>query len=245
MKLTYFISDVHLGELPPEKEKIRTQIFLNFLTDIATSAQHIFFIGDLFDFWFEYKYAIPKKHFSILHQLAYLKDQNIDMHFLPGNHDFYLGKFFKEVLGIQTYTNDWQGTIGNKKFYLYHGDGIAKKDVGYRLLKRIIRNPINIKLFRLIHPDYGLPLARFVSGTSRQYTSRIDLDDHTDYIKFAKKKFNDGFDYVIMGHRHSPYIHIEGEKKYINLGDWLTNFSYGIFDGNELKLEFVKDRPSF
>jgi UDP-2,3-diacylglucosamine hydrolase len=238
---TYFISDVHLGELPIEKEIIKISLFINFLKSLENSAERIFFVGDLFDFWFEYKYVIPKKYFIILRQLAKLREKNIEIHYLPGNHDFYLGTFFKDELGIHTYRNDWSGTIYNKKFYLYHGDGVAKNDKGYRILKRILRNPLNIKLFRLIHPDLGIPFARFISGSSRQYTDRINLKDHKDYIKFARERFIEGFDYVIMGHRHDPLSHEEGGKKYINLGDWLTNFSYAIFDGNDLKIDFIKE----
>jgi UDP-2,3-diacylglucosamine hydrolase len=242
MSIAYFISDVHLGELPKEQEINRVNHFLHFLMKIEQSAECIFIVGDLFDFWFEYKYVIPKKYFNLLTQLARLRQKNIEIHYLTGNHDFYLGRFFEEELGIKTYKGDWQGTIDNKRFYLYHGDGIAKRDSGYRLLKKIIRSPISIKLYRLIHPDIGIPFARFVSGSSRKYTNNINLRDYNDYIEFAKKRFDEGFDYVIMGHRHDPVVHEENGKKYVNLGDWLTNFSYGVFDGNDLKIEFINKK---
>lgn len=237
MALTYFISDVHLGELPPEQEHERAEKFLGFLKSLETKAERIFFVGDLFDFWFEYKYAIPKKHFPTLHQLARLREHNIELHYLPGNHDFWLGEFFQKELGIHTHDNDWNGILGAKKFYLFHGDGIAKKDVGYRLLRRFLRFPLNLKLFRLIHPDWGIPFARFVSGSSRHYTNHIKLNDHHDYIEFAQEKFAEGYDYVLMGHRHNPFVHEENGKKYVNLGDWLVNYTYAVFDGEELKLE--------
>ena len=239
MNNTYFISDVHLGELPTEQEIERTNYFINFLINIERSAERIFFVGDLFDFWFEYKYVIPKKYFKVLNQLARLREKNIEIHYLPGNHDFYLGRFFYEELGINTYKGHWQGIINNKKFYLYHGDGIAKRDTGYRLLKKVLRSPISIKLYRLIHPDIGIPFAHLVSGSSRKYTDKIKLRDYNDYIDFARKQFMKGFDYVIMGHRHDPLVHEENGKKYVNLGDWLTNFSYGVYDGNGLRIEFV------
>ena len=237
MELTYFISDVHLGESPPEQEKERIARFLGFLQEIESKATRIFFVGDLFDFWFEYKYAIPKKHFPTLVQLARLREKNIDIHYLPGNHDFWLGEFFMRELGIHTYENDWSGTLQDKKFYLFHGDGVAKKDVGYRFLRRVLRNKINLKMFRWIHPDLGIPFARFVSGSSRQYTNHIKLNDHSDYIEFAQNKFSEGYDFVLMGHRHNPFVFVESGKKYINLGDWLVNYSYAVFDGQELRLE--------
>ncbi|MCK4753865.1 MAG: UDP-2,3-diacylglucosamine diphosphatase [Calditrichia bacterium] len=238
MGLTYFISDVHLGEQPEHLEKVRVKQFVEFLREIEKSASSVFFVGDLFDFWFEYKYVIPKKHFAIIHQLARMREKNIKITYLAGNHDFWLGSFFDRELGIQTLNDEWTGEIEGKRFFLYHGDGIAKKDSGYRLLKKILRNPVSIKLYRWIHPDLGIPFARFASGSSRQYTNRIDLKDHSDYIDFARKRFEEGYDYVIMGHRHNPYEHEENGKKYINLGDWLDYFSYAVFDGIDLKIKF-------
>jgi UDP-2,3-diacylglucosamine hydrolase len=240
MGLTYFISDVHLGEQPESIEKTRVAEFVGFLRDIEKSASAVYFVGDLFDFWFEYKYVIPKKHFAVIHQLARMREKNIQLTYLAGNHDFWLGSFFDRELGIQTSEDEWTGEIGGKNFYLFHGDGVAKKDYGYRFLKKILRNRISIKLYQLIHPDWGIPFARFISGSSRQYTNRIDLNDHSDYIEFAQRQFEKGYDYVIMGHRHNPYEHDENGKKYINLGDWLYSFSYAVFDGNELTIKYYK-----
>jgi len=240
MALTYFISDVHLGELPPDREKKRVNHFINFLISLEENADRIFFVGDLFDFWFEYKYAIPKKHFRILNQLARLRAKNIEIHYLPGNHDFWLGEFFQKELGIFTYDNEWTGQLNGKRFYIYHGDGVAKKDVGYRILKRILRNKFNQKIFRYIHPDWGIPFARFVSGSSRQYTNQIKLNDQGDYILFAQKKFSEQYDYVIMGHRHKPFMYEENKKKYVNLGDWLENYSYAVFDEKDLVIKYFK-----
>jgi UDP-2,3-diacylglucosamine hydrolase len=240
MGLTYFISDVHLGEQTEQFEKVRAKQFVEFLKEIEKTASSVFFVGDLFDFWFEYKYVIPKKHFLIIHQLATMREKNITLTYLAGNHDFWLGKFFDEELGIVTANDEWTGKMNGKRFFLYHGDGVAKKDSGYRFLKKMLRNPVSIKLYQWIHPDWGIPFARFVSGSSRQYTDRINLDDHSDYIDFARKQFNEGYDYVIMGHRHNPYEHEENGKKYINLGDWLHSFSYAVFDGNTLEIRYYK-----
>jgi len=242
MSLIYFISDIHLGAKSQEEEKDRVSYFLKFLQSIEDKAEQIFFVGDIFDFWFEYKYAIPKRHFSVLHQFKRFADKNIKMHYLTGNHDFYLGEFFFKEMGIITHDEDWSGTISGKNFYLYHGDGVAKKDYGYRMLKRILRNKLNIRLYRMIHPDLGIPFAKFVSGSSRYYTSQINLKDHNDYIEFAKVKFKEGYDFVLMGHKHTPLEITEENKKYINLGDWLVNFSYAVFDGNNLKLEYFKNK---
>jgi UDP-2,3-diacylglucosamine hydrolase len=241
MSITYFISDVHLGSKVPPEEQERVDRFNQLLRHVGNDADRIFFVGDLFDFWYEYKYAIPKNHFSVLHQLAILRDQGIEMHYLAGNHDFFLGSFFDRELKIKTWANEWTGEIENKKFYLFHGDGVAKKDVGYRILKKILRNRINQRIFRLIHPDLGFPLARKVSGTSRHYTDHLRLNDHSDYIEFAKDRFKEGFDYVVMGHRHNPINHEWEGHHYINIGDFMYNFTYARFDGHEIRLHYVEE----
>ena len=238
MSLTHFISDVHLGTLSAEKEQKQLAYFLSFLRSLETDTERIFFIGDLFDFWFEYKYVIPKKYFQVLYQLARLREKNVELHYLPGNHDFWLGEFFSKELGIVCHANDWSGEISGKKFYLFHGYGIAKKDAGYRLLKKVLRKNINLKLFRLLHPDLGIPLARFVSGSSRYYTDQIKMDSEQDYIEYATAKFQQGYDYVIMGHQHRPKTYETGQHKYINLGDWLFHYSYACFDGSQLQLKY-------
>lgn len=237
MAITYFISDVHLSLDDHPDNRSREKKFLRFLEQIESDAGRIFFVGDLFDFWFEYKYAIPKHQFEVLYRLKHLAGKNIEMHYLTGNHDFWLGRFFTDYIGIKTWDNDWSGEIDGKKFYLFHGDGVAHKDVGYRVLKRILRNKINIRIFRWLHPDAGIPFARFVSGSSRHYTNNINLNANPDYIEFAEKKFSEGFDFVLMGHRHTPLEHTKGKNKYINIGDWLYNFSYAVFDGKNLRLE--------
>ena len=236
MKYTYFISDVHIGVQRDEEENKRLHIFLGFLEQIRDTAKCIFFVGDLFDFWFEYKYVIPKSHFIVLHHLAKLKEYGIDIFYLAGNHDFWLGEFLKRELGIETYQDSWTGEINGKKFFLFHGDGVAKRDVGYRFIKRIFRSRFNIWLYRLIHPDFGIPFAHKVSGTSRNYTKKIDLRDEKDYLNYARIQFKKGHDFVLMGHRHVPLYHEENGKVYINLGDWIEKYTYARFNGSKLEL---------
>jgi UDP-2,3-diacylglucosamine hydrolase len=238
MSITYFISDIHLGASAAHLEKERLQLFLEFLKEVEQKASKLFIVGDLFDFWFEYKYVIPKNYFSVLHQLKKISDKNVEIHYLTGNHDFWLGKFFDREMKIKTHENDWSGEIDGKRFYLFHGDGVAKNDSGYRFLKKILRNKFSLRIYSWLHPDVGIPFARFVSGSSRSYTNKINLKDDNDYIEFAKKKLNEGYDFVMMGHRHNPIEIKEEDKKYINLGDWLVNFSYAEFDGKSLNLKF-------
>jgi len=230
-----------LGTDDSTEEYKRQQIFLDFLSRIKNEATHIYLVGDVFDFWFEYKYVIPKKYFQILHCFKLLADAGVKLYYLAGNHDFSLGSFFDNSINIETHHDEYTFELANKKFYLWHGDGLGRKDGGYRFLKKVMRNSINQKLFRLLHPDFGIPFARFVSGSSRHYTNQLNHErDESDYFEFAENQFSKGFDYVMMGHRHNPLVHQVGEKKYINLGDWINHFSFAVFDGEELQLKKYK-----
>jgi len=236
----YFISDLHLATHPGPEEMEQQDIFIKFINEIRSDLTHLFIVGDLFDFWFEYKNVIPKMYFQFLYLFRKLTDQGVEIHYLAGNHDFALGTFFDEELNISTHLDTYIFELADKKFYLYHGDGVAKKDIAYRFLKRILRNKTNQKLFRWLHPDWGIPFAKFVSGSSRKYTNQLNLErDESDYIEFAEQKFEEGYDYVLMGHRHNPLKHNKDGHTYINLGDWITLFSYAVFDGEQLDLKFL------
>jgi UDP-2,3-diacylglucosamine hydrolase len=238
----YFLSDIHLDTHNSTQEEDRQQILFNFLDEIKDDATHIYLVGDVFDFWFEYNYVIPKNNFEFLYRLKVLANKGVKLYYLAGNHDFSLGKFFTKSLNIETYYDAYTFELAGKNFYLWHGDGLGKKDGGYRFLKKIMRSHLNQRIFRLLHPDFGIPFARFVSGSSRQYTNQLNHQrDESDYFEFAEKKFSEGFDYVMMGHRHNPLVHQLGEKKYINLGDWLGHFSYAFFDGESLELKKYQD----
>lgn len=238
MVKAYFLSDIHLETNGSIDEQKKQKIFLDFLNEIKKDATHIYLVGDVFDFWFEYKYVIPKKYFDFLYCFRSLSDKGIKLYYLAGNHDFSLGTFFDKSLNIKTYHDEYTFDLAGKKFYLWHGDGLGKEDAGYRFLKRLMRNRFNQKLFRLLHPDLGIRFANFVSGSSRYYTNQLNhLRDESDYFEFAEKQFAKGFDYVMMGHRHNPLFHQVGEKIYINLGDWINHFSYAVFDGETLELK--------
>ncbi len=233
----YFISDAHLSCKAGDWEDQKHQKIRSFFKSIEQQASHLYIVGDFFDFWFEYKYAIPKGHFTLLYELKKLVDRGVEIHYLAGNHDFALGTFFDQTMGIKTWPEEMNFELGGKTFFLFHGDGLAREDNSYRVLRRILRSRFNQKIFRWLHPDLGIPLARFISGSSRKYTNQMnDTRDESDYIKFAEEKFEQGFDYVLMGHRHNPLTHKKGEHIYLNLGDWLGHFTYACFNGTELAL---------
>jgi len=233
----YFISDMHIGSHHDQNEVEKQQKILSFLNEIEKDATHLYLVGDVFDFWFEYRYVIPKQYFEFLFKFRQMSDAGIEIHYLAGNHDFALSRFFDKHIGVKT----WDDIYEFKSFYLFHGDGVAKADVGYRFLKRILRNSFNQKIFKLLHPDFGIPFARLISGSSRKYTNHIpELRDESDYIEFAEKQFSLGADFVLMGHRHNPLQHERNGKKYINPGDWIKYKSYAEFDGGQLSLKYYK-----
>lgn len=240
MKNIFFFSDVHLGLHDAQREKEKERRVLTFLSHVKEHGEQLFIMGDLFDYWFEYKYVIPRGYHNILAMLSSLVEAGIKVHYIAGNHDFWLKDFFPNDLGIPVYKDPIQIDLRGKKFFLHHGDGLALNDTGYLILKKILRNPISIFLYSIIHPDWTAPIARGSSKTSRAYTGNKDFGETDGMIKFAEEKFRTGIDVVIMGHRHKPLVHSVGNALYLNLGDWITYNTYAEFDGTALELKTWK-----
>jgi len=242
-KKIYFLSDFHLGVPNHAQSLIREKKVVSFLEEISNDAAEIFIVGDLFDFWFEYRSVVPKGYVRILGKIAELTDRGIPIHFFTGNHDMWMSGYFEKELNVQVYQNPKVFSYNSKKFYIGHGDGLGPGDYGYKFIKRIFRNPICIFLFGLIPPHIGIGLANYFSKTSRASTGgseEIFLGEQGEwlisYCKDILKK--DAFDYFIFGHRHLPIdFNLSAESKYINLGDWIKYDSYAVFDGFELTLK--------
>lgn len=227
-KRLYFISDVHLGLGAREQEREKEDRLLAFLKAIIPSAERLFIVGDLFDFWFEYRTVVPKGFHRTLSALQDLTDHGIPVEYLAGNHDYWIGDFFAAELGMLLRFKPYEMTLQGKRVYLHHGDGLAKNDLGYRMIKPILRNRWSIRAYRLLHPDFGVLLARRSSRTSRAYTSTKDYGDEEEgMLAFARRKILDGVDIVVMGHRHKPRIMPVEGGTYVNLGDWINFFTYG------------------
>lgn len=235
MNRHYFISDAHLGAADTEDDRQRESRLLNFLKYVEDTGSSLYIVGDLFDFWFEYRTVIPRRYINVIFALKRLSDKGIKIEYVIGNHDFWLGDFFESQLGILIHHDPICLTIDSKRYYVGHGDGLAKDDVGYRFLKKILRHPLNIKLYRLLHPDFGYKLALFCSNLSRNH--RAVKDNHSDYLSFARERFAEGFDGVILAHTHSPLEVTEHNKTYINTGDWINNNSYAVLEEGRLRLE--------
>lgn len=238
MRPVFFISDVHLGapNINAQKDGERRLKLQRFLEKVAAEGSRLIIVGDLFDFWYEYKFVIPKEHYWIYPLISNLTSLGIKVDYVAGNHDFHLGDFFSQTLGVNIHPEGFSERIGEKSFLIIHGDGLAVKDGGYRILKRILRSRIAVWLMRWIHPDIGFEIAKVFSKKSREYTSSKNFGEENGMRIFAEEKISDGFDYVIMGHHHVPEITPIGNGYYVNLGDWIENFTYGYFDGDKMKL---------
>lgn len=237
MEKAFFISDVHLGYGGKEINRAKEIELVHFLDHVGENSKKLFILGDFFDVWFEYKLAIPKGFTRVLGKLAELSDNGVEIFYVLGNHDFWVRDYFEAEFGAKVFKDELEIEINGKKFYIVHGDGLSKNDKAYQILRRVLRNKVNIALFSLIHPDLGLWLAGTSSRKSREHSmNRDSRNDEKEAIEFAKMKIEEGFDYVVMGHLHMPATLKIGNGFYINTGDWLWNFTYGVFsDEFEIK----------
>lgn len=240
----YFISDCHLGygrdRDADRARELRLLVVLQKIADEAKSgnAAGLFIVGDLFDSWFEYRQVIPKRHVRTIAMLAKIRDY-IPVEYLMGNHDFGHKDYFEKELNIPVHGGDIEKVLNGKRFYIAHGDGKAHNDTGYIILRSILRNKFLLWCYSWLHPDIGIWLAERMSGGSRAYTDNRDALQKQDGLRiYAEQKIAEGFDYVIMGHRHkAQMIDIEGKGTYINLGDWLKSYTYGVFDKDGFRIE--------
>jgi UDP-2,3-diacylglucosamine hydrolase len=239
--MIYFVSDIHLGFGSKEEDMVRENRLLEFLDLIKKDAEILFIVGDLFDFWFEYRRVVPKGYFKVLSKLNELATTGIKVNYLIGNHDCLIRDYFETEVGLKIFRNEIITEIAGKKFFIHHGDGLVKNDTGYKILKAILRNKFDQWLFSLVHPDFGMWLGTHSSQKSRNYTTKKDFGKNDGLEEFAKKKINDGFDYVITGHVHKLVKKEINTGYYINLGDWINYYSYAVFDGKELLLKTLKE----
>jgi UDP-2,3-diacylglucosamine hydrolase len=231
------MSDAHLGLKDRATERIKEDKLVAFLKSLENHAHQLFILGDLFDAWIEYRTVIPKGFHRTLTALEHLRRKDITIHFLAGNHDCWLREYLSDEIGINIHHKPFDVTLQEKKIYLHHGDGLAQNDLGYRILKKIIRNHAAVWFYSWIHPDIGLKLARSSSRTSRRYSGKKHFGEEDGMLKFAQDKIAEGYNYVIMGHRHSPIITAVVSGTYINLGDWIEHMTYAVLEDGAIKLD--------
>jgi UDP-2,3-diacylglucosamine hydrolase len=241
-KKVYFLSDFHLGAPNDTESRKREDRLLRFLQHARKDAGIIFIVGDIFDFWFEYKTVVPKGFVRILGTLAQMADEGIQLHIFTGNHDLWMQDYLSKELNAKLYFEPQQFTIQNTQFLIGHGDGLGPGDKGYKRLKKIFTNPICQWLFRWLHPDAGIQLANYFSRKSRAKTGNADEiflgEDKEWLILYTKEKAKTiSVDYFIFGHRHYAIdFKINEKSRYINLGDWIRLNTYAVFDGTALQL---------
>jgi len=235
----YFFSDVHLGAAEKDKEEIKLEKLYKLLDLIKADGSRAFILGDLFDFWFEYKHAIPKEHLGIVFRLASLVESGIPIHYISGNHDFWLGEFLSREVKITIHRDYFETEQDGKKIFMIHGDGLSPSDWKYRILKKILRNRFNIWLYRKVPPDWGIPLAKYFSSSSRSHTSGREMEFIHDYEEYAAGKIAGGYDAVLIGHTHHPVLKEINGGVYLNTGDLIDHFTYGRMENGQLTLEYL------
>ena len=241
----YFVSDVHLGAPALKNNKKRELLFASWLDSIKDNVAELYLMGDIFDYWYEYKKVAPRGFTRILGRIADLTDKDIPVHFFTGNHDIWIFDYLPEETGVILHREPFITEIKGKKFFLAHGDGLDEADKGYILLKKVFTNKPMQWLFSRLHPNFAFSIAHKWSATSR--LSKSDSQEDFMVNKDGMYKFAAGFlkntpvDYFVMGHRHRmAKEQMDGNATFVLLGDWITSFSYGVFDGEEFELKKYK-----
>ncbi len=241
-KKIYFLSDFHLGAPNVTDSLVREKKVVALLDSIKRDAEIIFIVGDMFDFWYEYKTVVPKGYTRIFGKLAELTDSGIKIEFFVGNHDMWMNGYFEQEFNIPVHHHPKTYQFNNKSFYIGHGDGLGPADHGYKFLKKIFRNPLCNWLFGQLHPSIGMGLANYFSQKSKERTGTSEsyfMGENKEWLlmycqEILTKKH---YDYFVFGHRHLPIdFALSNTSRYINIGDWITNFTYASFDGNNVQL---------
>lgn len=244
----YFASDFHLGIPDHDSSLIREKRLVAWLEMVRRDATEVFLMGDLFDFWFEYKTAIPQGYARLLGKLAEVTDTGIPVHLFRGNHDMWAFNYLTKELNIQLHRNPEFREFNGKHFYLAHGDGLGPGDQGYKFIKKLFVNPVNQWLFRLLHPDLGIRMALFWSRKSRKASMEKEKKEEDITLKLIQQRItvhsnellkqHPDLNYLIYGHYHYPLdIRLTDTARQLVLGDWITHFTYAVFDGEQLELK--------
>ncbi|RZT97131.1 UDP-2,3-diacylglucosamine hydrolase [Ancylomarina subtilis] len=243
-KKIYFASDVHLGAPALNNNLEREKLFVKWLNQVKKDAKAIYLMGDIFDFWFEYRKAVPRGFTRFLGTLAEICDSGIEVHFFTGNHDIWVFDYLPQEIGVIVHHDVIKTEIYGKKFFLAHGDGLGPHDKGYKMLKKIFTNKFLQWAFARLHPNFAIGIAHKWSSHSRLSDGKVEADqfrgtDKEWLVLFANDILkNEDFDYFVFGHRHWPSdIQLDKNARYINTGDWISHFTYAVFDGESMELK--------
>jgi UDP-2,3-diacylglucosamine hydrolase len=244
-KKIYFASDFHLGSPNHQASRIREDRIVRWLNAIEPDCSELFLMGDIFDFWFEYKTVVPKGFIRLQGKLASMSDAGIKIYFFKGNHDMWVNDYFTKEMGIQIIGDSFEMVREGKSFYLHHGDGLGPGDFKYKFLRKIFRNPVCHWLFSMLPPRLGLGIASGWSASSRAAGPKkeVFMGEHKEWLAiYAREQLQrQHYDYFIFGHRHLPLdLQLTSDSLYVNLGEWLTYNSYAVFDGKALTLDYFE-----
>ena len=247
---TYFASDFHLGVNARLTSVEREKQICRWLDFVSQDAAAIYLVGDVFDYFFEYKTVIPKGFNRLFGKLQELRDGNLPIYFFTGNHDMWMFRYFEEEMGIPIYREPIIREIDGKTFYIGHGDGLGPGDYGYKFIKKVFSNKICQWLYARVHPNVGLPMMRFFSSKSREaqdpsVEAQFLGEDKEWLVQYANKKIEQvNADYFIFGHRHLPIDwRLKNEKsRYLNLGEWMFANTYAVFDGSDISLQVFENQ---
>jgi UDP-2,3-diacylglucosamine hydrolase len=245
-KKIYFLSDFHLGAPDYEASLQREKHVIRFLNEIKNDAAVIFILGDLFDFWYEYKKVVPKGFVRILGKLAELTDNGITIYFFVGNHDMWMNGYFEKELNIEVFHEAKEFEFNGKRFLIGHGDGLGPGDHRYKMMKKVFRNKFSQALFGMLHPSAGIGMADYFSRKSRAAAGKKDeqfLGEDKEWLIVYSKEIlkKEHFDYFIFGHRHLPIeFKLNNNSVYINIGDWIKYNSYAVFDDGKVSLKYYQ-----
>lgn len=238
----YFLSDFHLGAPDYARSLEREKRIVQFLDEIRDDAAEIFIVGDMFDFWYEYRQVVPKGYVRLLGKLAELSDAGIPLHFFVGNHDMWMRDYFQQELRMPVYYEPRAFDRQGKKLWIGHGDGLGPGDHGYKRLKKIFRNPACKWLFGILPPVVGMGIANYMSRRSRAQTGaseEVFLGEDKEWLLiYCRETLRaQHFDYFVFGHRHLPIdFALENNSRYINLGDWIRYYTYAVMENGQMEL---------
>jgi UDP-2,3-diacylglucosamine hydrolase len=243
----YFASDLHLGMYPPEESRRREQLFVQWLEEIRHDAAELWLLGDVFDYWFEYQKVVPRGFTRFLGKLAALHDEGVKLHMITGNHDIWVFNYLPQEIGLEIHRNEVTRVWNDHKFLLGHGDGLYKGDILYRFLQAIFKNRLLQWFYARLHPNGSTAFAHWWSRRSRAKHGTYGVflgPDNEHQVQYARQKLKDdpSIEYFVFGHRHIAYdIQIGDQNHVICLGDWIGNFTYGVYDGDRFHLKKYRE----
>ncbi len=244
-KKIYFLSDIHLGLPNHEKSLVREKLLVKLLDEIKIDAHEIYFVGDIFDFWWEYKRVAPRGYIRFLGKIAEIADSGIPVHFFTGNHDLWMRDYLPTELGVKLHTEELIFSRNGKTIFAAHGDGLGPGDKGYKLLKKVFANRFLQWCLSRFYPNFAFGLAERWSQSSRKKEKSYKYmgEGKENIIQFAKQQLErQHYDFQVFGHRHFPMIlGLNEHAKFINIGDWIVNFTFAVFDGNDFELRTFKN----